>query len=286
MRPLSSYHYALQIALLACTPICADVSEASNQRPQLRNRLVTRTSNTAMRPTQGRYPDPKTDRTPQRRGTYRWHFDITATYFWVGELPTQNNPTPNTASSWDRVWNKNFGGYDNPDRKARCPQRFIPLAFIPKLNPFYVALPYNDIHRGGPKPEAARVIPWYKRDKKGKYDSVCQGTWVQIYYKGRYCFAQWEDCGPFVTDDWAYVFGNARPKNHHNKGAGIDISPAVRDYLGIESGHAVVHWRFVEFPLVPYGPWAKFGKDNPFLNPRHWRAQQRRQYERLKTRRT
>lgn len=213
------------------------------------------------------FPDPKT--TPQRRrpGVYPWHFDITATYFYIGELPTERNPTPNTASSWDSKWNANYGGFDDPNPANRDPRTFAPKAFTPQLNPFYIALPYNDIQKGGPKPEASRVIPWYHEEKGGKYESVCRGTWVQIYYNGRYCFAQWEDCGPFTTDDWEYVFGDKRPKNKANKGAGIDISPAVRDYLGIKGGMATVHWRFVDFNYVPGGPWARFGKDNPFVNP-------------------
>ncbi len=41
----------------------------------------------------------------------------------------------------------------------------------------------------------------------------------------------------------------------------------MRDYLGIPGGMAKVHWRFVDFHLVPGGPWARFGKDNPFVNP-------------------
>ncbi len=213
------------------------------------------------------FPDPKLTPTAKRAGAFPWHFDITATYFYIGERPTKNNPTPNTASSWDSAWDDNYGGFDDPNPANRCPRTYAPLAFTPQLNPFYVALPYNDIQKGGPKPEAPKVIPWYRRDKDGKYESVCRGTWVQIYYNGRYCFAQWEDCGPFVTDDWQYVFGNARPKNKANKGAGIDISPAVRDYLGIQGGTANVHWRFVDFSLVPGGPWARFGKDNPFVNP-------------------
>lgn len=212
------------------------------------------------------FPDPKTQPQTRRGGVYPWHFDITATYFYIGELATRNNPVPNTASSWDSQWDDNYGGYDDPDPAHRDPVTFAPKGFTPKLNPFYVALPYNDIERGGPKPEAEKVIPWYRRDKSGKYESVCRGMWVQIYYKGRYCYAQWEDCGPFVTDDWEYVFRGARPKNTSNKAAGIDISPAVRDYLGIQSGTATVHWRFVEFALVPGGPWARYGKDNPFVN--------------------
>lgn len=213
------------------------------------------------------FPDPKKVKSPARRGAYPWHFDITATYFFIGELATRRNPVPNTASSWDSAWDDNYGGYDDPDPANRDPRTYAPKGFTPQLNPFYVALPYNDIQRGGPKPEAAKVIPWYRRDKGGKYESVCRGMWVQIYYKGRYCFAQWEDCGPFVTDDWEYVFGQARPKNTSNHGAGIDISPAVRDYLGIPGGMAKVHWRFVDFSLVPGGPWARYGKDNPFVNP-------------------
>ena len=55
--------------------------------------------------------------------------------------------------------------------------------------------------------------------------------------------------------------------NTHNKGAGIDISPAVRDYLGIPGGTAIVHWRFVEFYRIPRGPWSKWGDNNPFVNP-------------------
>ncbi len=213
------------------------------------------------------FPDPKTLPRHPRAGAYPWHFDITATYFYIGELATQNNPVPNTASSWDSAWDDNYGGYDDPNPAHRDPRTFAPKGFTPQLNPFYVALPYNDIDKGGPKPEAEKVIPWYRRDKDGKYESVCRGMWVQIYYKGRYCFAQWEDCGPFCTDDWKYVFLGARPKNTANKAAGIDISPAVRDYLGIEGGMATVHWRFVEFALVPGGPWARYGKDNPFVNP-------------------
>ena len=213
------------------------------------------------------FPDPKKSPTPKRPGAFPWHFDITATYFYIGELATKRNPVPNTASSWDSAWDDNYGGFDDPDPRHRDPVTYAPKAFTPQLNPFYVALPYNDIQRGGPKPEAASVIPWYRRDKEGKYESVCRGTWVQIYYNGRYCFAQWEDCGPFVTDDWEYVFKGKRPRNQANNGAGIDISPAVRDYLGIKGGSAVVHWRFVDFSLVPGGPWARYGKDNPFVNP-------------------
>jgi hypothetical protein len=64
--------------------------------------------------------------------------------FWVGEQPTENNPTPNHMSSWDTEWMKNFGGYDDPDRANRT-DNFTPIGFTPKQNPFYIALPYNDV---------------------------------------------------------------------------------------------------------------------------------------------
>ena len=57
-----------------------------------------------------------------------------------------------------------------------------------------------------------------------------------------------------LIDDVAYVFGNSAPKNKVNKRAGLDVSPAVRDYLKL-SDIDVVAWRFVEFSEVPDGPW-------------------------------
>lgn len=84
-----------------------------------------------------------------------------------------------------------------------------------------------------------------------------------IRYGNRVCYAQWEDCGPFQTDDVEYVFGNARPSNGKNNGAGLDISPAVRDYLGIRSGGRC-DWRFVDVGEIPDGPWRWYGKNNHF----------------------
>ena len=199
--------------------------------------------------------------------SYPWKKNITSTIFWIGELPTENNPTPNTKSSWDTNWVENFGGYDDPDPANRIANHatgeFRPRAFVPKINPFYIALPYNDVvsHREH-KPEAARVIPWFARYQPEPGKTVCKGRWVQIFRGGRSCFAQWEDCGPWETEDWNYVFGNKPPRTTQNGGAGIDLSPSVRDYLGLKSGDKV-HWRFVESAQVPYGPWKKYGMENP-----------------------
>ncbi|MEM1083717.1 MAG: hypothetical protein AAGI48_06305 [Verrucomicrobiota bacterium] len=180
-----------------------------------------------------------------------WRGNVVATIFWVGELPTAANPTPNVASSWDTNWQENFGGYDHPQRR----RGFFPADFVPKLNPFYIALPYNDIGKDyRHRPEASKVIPWFWRDYKGEGISVCKGRWIAVHKDGKVCYAQWEDVGPFQTDHWQYVFGNEEPRDNRNGGAGIDISPAVRDYLGLKSGERV-QWRFIESRDVPSGPW-------------------------------
>ncbi|HSP44100.1 MAG TPA: hypothetical protein VLO11_14595, partial [Luteolibacter sp.] len=223
---------------------------------------------------------------PASRVIYPWKKAITCTIFWIGEQPTARNPTPNCKSSWDTQWSINFGGYDNPAPAARIADHargeFRPKGFVPRLNTFYVALPYNDVisHRAH-KPEAPRVIPWFSRMNPQPGKTVLKGRWIHIHRNGLNCFAQWEDCGPWVTDDWEYVFGNKPPKNVQNGRAGIDISPAVRDYLGIKSGHKV-HWRFVEASQVPYGPWKKYGQDQPTAEIANELAAQQRRLEQLR----
>jgi len=195
---------------------------------------------------------------------YPWKLDIVATVFWVGEQPTENNPTPNDKSSWDTKWMENFGGYDDPDPTKRS-EAFTPIGFMPKQNPFYIALPYNDvIDYNSHKPEASKVIPWFQQRFSRSGRTVLKGQWVAIRHGNRVCYAQWEDCGPFVTDDHDYVFGNARPKNSSNNGAGIDISPAIRDYLGLKS-MSRCDWRFVDVSEVPSGPWRNIGDNNHFV---------------------
>lgn len=261
--------------------------DPSVESPARRPIVVYRPSATpssAREKTRGaKYRDPQTVPQTKVPGAYPWHFGITATVFWIGELPTARNRVPNNRSSWDTAWMENFGGFDTPDPALRTAD-FCPKGFRPRLNPFYIALPYNDcINSSAHKPEAARVIPWFKKEYSAPGTSVCKGKWVQIFYEGNYCFAQWEDCGPFTTEDWPYVFGGKPPRNRSNQGAGIDISPAVRDYLGISGGTASVHWRFVEFHRVPLGPWAKYGENNPFVNPAARPKSQRKSSSKIKS---
>jgi hypothetical protein len=193
---------------------------------------------------------------------YPWKNGIVTTTFWIGEQPTKNNPVPNHASSWDDRWAERFGGLDDPDRANRA--NYLPVKFVPAQNPFYVALPYNDVQKGGHKPEAQQVIPWFRQAYQGPGKSVLKGRWIAIRFQGRVAYAQWEDCGPFRTDHWQYVFGNERPKPNLNRGAGLDVSPAVRDFLGMASTD-VTDWKFVDFSEVPTGPWSTHGDNNTFV---------------------
>ncbi len=195
-------------------------------------------------------------------GRYPWKTRIVTTVFWAGESATKNNPVHNRSSSWDLNWARNYGGFDDPDTSAR--RGYIPATFVPRLNPFYVALPYNDVTRGTTKPESRRVVPWFRETFVKEGQSVCKDRWVAVRHDRRIAYAQWSDCGPFRTDHWQYVFGKDRPKPNLNKGAGLDVSPAVRDYLGI-SGMDVCDWKFVDFKEVPPGPWSRYGENNTFV---------------------
>ena len=202
---------------------------------------------------------PPSDAIPQ----YSWRNAIVTTTFWIGEKPSANNPVPNRKSCWDSRWAENYGGTDTPQRGERR-SNFIPQAFTPRQNPFYIALPYNDMTSKGHKPEAVQVIPWFKKEYQSASRSVCKGRWIAIRRGSRVCYAQWEDAGPFRTDHAGYVFGNERPQPNLNQGAGLDVSPAVRDFLGMDDTD-VTDWKFVEFAEVPAGPWAAFGDNNTFV---------------------
>ncbi len=197
-------------------------------------------------------------------GKYAWKTGIVTTVFWVGESATANNPVPNRASSWDSNWMANYGGFDTPEIGQR--RNYIPARFTPQLNPFYIALPYNDVSGGHFKAEARTVIPWFRQEFERDGKSICQNRWIAVRNRaGRTCYAQWSDCGPFRTDHWQYVFGNERPKPNLNQGAGLDISPAVRDFLALNATRDVTDWKFVDFREVPPGPWSHYGENNQFV---------------------
>lgn len=255
-QKMGSATHALLSVALACGIHSADASEELGALLIVREQLI---SGTDVTPYLKNPWELIAKATSVPRGRWPWKEKIVTTVFWIGEKPTVNNPVPNNKSSWDGRWQTNYGGLDSPSNRIG----FRPAGFIPRQNPFYIALPYNDVGRGGTKPEAPRVIPWFREEFKESGQSVVKGRWVAIRLNGRTCYAQWEDSGPYRTDHWSYVFGKDRPTPNRNGGAGLDVSPAVRDYLGIDS-KAITDWKFVELGEIPAGPWSKYGENNPF----------------------
>ena len=184
------------------------------------------------------------------RYQHSWKRDIPLSLFWVGQ-PLEDD-TQRTSSAWDPNWLQNFGGVDDPKRR----NGYFPEGVDPQMNPFYVALPYDDIMPGGGmfKPEASELIKWFWAKAKVPGRTVCKDRWLAIHFGHKVCYAQWQDVGPFYSDDSAYVFQHSRPKQNRNGHTGMSVSPAVLDFLDVQEG-TKISWKFVEAVDVPHGPW-------------------------------
>ncbi|HET8884223.1 MAG TPA: hypothetical protein VFM68_02010 [Candidatus Saccharimonadales bacterium] len=199
--------------------------------------------------------NPETPRTIEH--DYPLHENITATVFWVGEEANESNDyIHNRSSAWTKNWVAAYGGVDSYD--DRC--GFLPCDFTPRENPFYFALPFSDYDENGLKPaDELQVIPWYDGEIEAG-TSVLKNRWIKVTHDSTVAYAQWEDVGPFKLEDADYVFGSAQPAEPR---AGLDMSPALADYLGID-GRETVSWRFVEESDVPPGEWTKIiTRSNP-----------------------
>ena len=207
---------------------------------------VARGGNETIAPVDGNSP-------PQSATTaYPIHNDIMATMFWVGEdASADNHGISNGPSAWDDEWVTHFGGIDDPTYRIGL----LPGNFIPKENPFYIALPYNDFDKNGNRRKGLdQIIDWAGEKHWGLDESMLKNHWVRITRNGKTVYAQWEDVGPFGEDDAAYVWGVAAPNSKTNEHAGIDLSPAVNAFLD-GNGLEPVDWQFVDARDVPDGPW-------------------------------
>jgi hypothetical protein len=187
------------------------------------------------------------------KNNYPWKTKIITTEFWIGEGSTPMSSTTNEASAWDLDWRSTNSGVDSPnDRNGYASGRHAST-----VNPFYVALPFNDLAF----PDKAREwLPrgWYRRPKDGKQVSACKDRWVEIKNaQGDVCYAQWEDVGPLRYDHAEYVFGDERPTGLGDDHAGLDVSPAVADYLNLNDRNRYTSWRFVDDEDVKPGAWLK-----------------------------
>ncbi len=169
-----------------------------------------------------------------------WHSHIVTTYF---------NPETLTGDPASGTW-----GND-----------------LTKENPYFFALPYRDFYyyvwnRTTGEKELKRQDYYGITDVKNR--------WIEIYYPatGEYCYAQWEDVGPWNYYDPYYVFSseddrpyaeigidmgwNAKYGYRETNLAGLDISPQAMKYLNNDVlGKIIVNWRFVSYDQVPDGPW-------------------------------
>jgi len=166
--------------------------------------------------------------TPPTASNYKWHYDIITTEFWIGEEPSADNSwISNVPTAWED-----------------------PVA--DSVNDYYVALPYNDRHK-----DSAKLIPWYdEKDSVGyEFYSYMKNRWVMVKKGNKVVYGQVEDVGPYLSDDFAYVFGDtSEPANTIGSKSGLDISPAMDSYIGLD-GMGKTDWKFIEFEEVPAGPW-------------------------------
>jgi len=219
--------------------------------------------------------------------SYPVHTSIVATTFWVGEIFDPNAADGSQmTSTYDSRWYAHYGGCDGVNHGTavkRCQTErrnaangFFPVHMVPKQNPFYLDLPYDDLNDSIAFRERAAVIPWahdpgYAGHARDPNFSYMKNRWVQLRRHGRTCYGQIEDAGPGDYHDAKYVFGshNARPANRRYGWAGLDVSPALNGCLAFSELNGEsdrVSWRFVDAVDVPPGPWKRLvttrGVDN------------------------
>lgn len=193
------------------------------------------------------------------KNNYPWKTGIVTTMFYIGEDASKS-------SAWDENWVKSNHGKDSPDDR----NGYSTGSHASTINPFYVALPFNDLAH----PDKAKIyVPssWQLPAKDGKPVSACQHRWVEIKSEdevGRVCYAQWEDVGPNGDNHAEYVFGSERPDKG---GAGLDVSPAVAQYLGLNNQTQLGHtrWRFVDAEDIPPGAWLKLDEEAILYSAMH-----------------
>jgi Bacterial Ig domain len=205
---------------------------------------------------------------------YPVHTDITATVFWVGEPKGNGSSENNALSAYDDDWERHYGGYDDYQVVRKPPTYANGLGFTPAENPFYLDLPYDDVNDRTAFADRCRVVPWASQypasDCRNGAFSYMKNRWVKLWRTvggtTYTAYGQIEDAGPYVYDDEAYVFGTGdpRPASTLANNAGLDVSPALRDYLhftGVDLSDQQngdsnkVSWQFVDDAQVPAGPW-------------------------------
>lgn len=161
---------------------------------------------------------------------YNNHENIEASTFWIWEEETAENAyISNDSSAWDEDWWEHFDDWDE--------------------NSFYIALPYNDFTDGWIRRENSKDIPWYTGEEKNR-ESIVKNRWIKVEYKWKTAYAQWEDVGPLLSNDFDYVFWYWKSNNDFSLKAWIDLSPDLSDYLWFNWSWKV-DWKFVSSYCIP-----------------------------------
>lgn len=183
---------------------------------------------------------------------------VTATTYWIGETPSEDNgQISNIPSQWESNSVDVFGGVDNPAGRD----------FTPNHNTYYFALPAGEFNSHELIEGAREQSPWADESNDlAEDESLFKGKWIEICHEDKVAYAQWHDVGPFVNDDYEYVFGSAEPKNSIRQQAGLDLSPDAAEALGT-SGSTTVQWRFIDESDVPDGAWQEY---SPITNKTNW----------------
>lgn len=202
------------------------------------------------------------------------HTQVVVTTFWVGEVFDPHAADGSQrVSTYDARWLEHYGGCDGVEvagerrtEERRAADGWFPRHMTPQENPFYLDLPYDDLHDAEAFARRCEVVPWaddagYAGHCDDHGFSYLKNRWVRVVGPtGRECYGQVQDAGPAEYHDAGYVFGDDPPRSHEFEGAGLDVSPALNGCLGLReldgSGERVT-WQFVEDTDVPAGPWRR-----------------------------
>ena len=219
---------------------------------------------------------------PPSSRTYPLHTRIIATTFWVGEVVDPGAADGSQIrSAYDSQWMKNYGGCDGVwidghcMTEARGPDNgYFPRHMTPRENPFYLDLPFSDVHDPIAFAQRGAVVPWahdhnYSGRSKDPDFSYMKNRWVKLVTNAAICYGQIQDAGPSEYHDAQYVFGSddLRPRSARFNGAGLDVSPALNGCLGfseLNGANDKVSWQFVDDVDVPPGPWKIIVTTRPF----------------------
>jgi hypothetical protein len=228
------------------------------------------------------------------------HTGIVATTFWVGEVfDADLADGSQVCSTYDAQWAYHWSGVDHgkvPADAAGCAGAIVGgcdgvpgannacatetrtaangyfptvTGVRPRENPFYLDLPFDDLHDPIAFAERCAVIPWatqpgFAGHCADRSFSYMKNHWARILGpNGNVCYGQVEDAGPShgrQYHDAAYVFGptDARPSQTQFNNAGMDVSPALNGCLGfwdLDGQDDHVSWEFADATSVPPGPW-------------------------------